>query len=334
MENSIVNTTAFTYLLILSGVLVMFFCIIKFRSNVQLAKDIIAKNSHRMFLMSGFHQVLMMFFFVGYSIVFYSVYQGIQLTNIFYVGVIFFFGAIFVLLGSLFQSDMLFSMRAQQKEMLLKNQQLLETESVTIFALAYQAELRDQETGRHLERTARYVRLLAEELSRLPKYQSYLSPEYIVDLEKSAPLHDIGKVAIPDSILRKPGKLTPEEFEIIKKHCEYGTRVLRIADEKLSFQSFLKIAIQMVASHHERWNGKGYPNGLRQEAIPLSGRIMALADVYDALRSERCYKKAIPHEKTLEILSRERGEQFDPDLVDVLLNIEKKFHEISSTLTD
>ena len=102
----------------------------------------------------------------------------------------------------------------------------------------------------------------------------------------------------------------------------------------MSFQSFLKIAIQMVASHHERWNGKGYPDGLRQDAIPLSGRIMALADVYDALRSERCYKKAVPHEKTLEIISKERGEHFDPDLVDVFLSVEKKIHEISSTLTD
>jgi HD-GYP domain-containing protein (c-di-GMP phosphodiesterase class II) len=198
--------------------------------------------------------------------------------------------------------------------------------------LAYQAELRDLETGKHLERTAHYVRLLAEELSGLPKYRTYMTPSYIADLVKSAPLHDIGKVAIPDLILRKPGKLTPEEFEIIKGHCEYGTRVLKLADEKLSFQSFLKIAIQIVSSHHEKWNGTGYPKGLKGDAIPLSGRIMALADVYDALRSDRCYKKGFSHEDSCRIILQEKGEHFDPEIVDVFSGIEKKIHEISDVM--
>ena len=313
-----------TYLLIAGGTILMFLCILKFRANVRFSKDILVKN-RRIALLSGCHQILLTFFFVGYIVVFYTLYQGIRNFSIFFIGVIFFFGAIFVLLGILLQSDMLVSLKKEHRE-------VVQTEGVTILALAYQAELRDLETGKHLERTALYVRLLAEELARLPKYSSYLTPTYIADLVKSAPLHDIGKVAIPDSILKKPGKLTPEEFEIIKTHCEYGTRVLKMADEKLTFRSFLKIAIQIVSSHHEKWNGAGYPKGLKGDMIPLSGRIMALADVYDALRSDRCYKKAFSHDDTHKIILKEKGTHFDPDIVDVFCSIQKKFEEISNTL--
>jgi response regulator RpfG family c-di-GMP phosphodiesterase len=321
----------FTYLLIFSGTVVMFLCFLKFKTNIGLSKGLALKNG-RIGMLSGFHQILMMFFFLGYILIFYTLYQGWQGASVFFIGVVFFFGAIFALLGILLQSDMLVSLRKQHNEVVETNRQLLKTESVTIFALAYQAELRDLETGRHLERTAHYVRLLAEELSTLPEYLTYLSPAYIADLTKSAPLHDIGKVAIPDSILRKPGRLTPDEFEIIKKHCDYGTMVLTLADEKLDFRSFLKIAIQLVSSHHEKWNGTGYPRGLRGEAIPVSGRIMALADVYDALRSDRCYKKACSHEETIRIISQERGKHFDPAIADVFCRVEKKFHEISVSL--
>jgi response regulator RpfG family c-di-GMP phosphodiesterase len=320
-----------TYLLIAGGAILMFLCLLKFRANLRFSKEILLK-SRRIALLSGFHQILLTFFLMGYIVVYYTLYQGIQNFSIFFIGVIFFFGAIFAFLGMLLQSDMLFSLKKEHKEVVETNQQLLQTEGVTIYALAYQAELRDLETGKHLERTAHYVRLIAEELSTLPKYRTYLTPSYIADLVKSAPLHDIGKVAIPDLILKKPGKLTPEEFEIIKTHCEYGTKVLRLAEEKLNFKSFLKIAIQLVSSHHEKWNGTGYPNGLEGETIPLSGRIMALADVYDALRSDRCYKKGMSHEETLKIISQEKGTHFDPEIVDVFCGIEKKFKEISRAL--
>ncbi|MBN2037219.1 MAG: HD domain-containing protein [Chitinispirillaceae bacterium] len=274
----------------------------------------------------------MMFFFLGYILVFYTFFQGTRHISMFFLGVIFFFGTIFVFLGILLHADMLTSLKVQHKEIAEANRQLLKTEGVTILALAYQAELRDLETGKHLERTAHYVQLIAEELARIPKYRTYLTQGYIADLVKSAPLHDIGKVAIPDSILKKPGKLTPEEFEIIKKHCEYGMKVLQMADEKLDFRSFLKIAIQIVSTHHEKWNGSGYPFGMKGESIPLSGRIMALADVYDALRSDRCYKKACSHEETCMIISHEKGEHFDPEIVDVFNGVEKKFREISCAL--
>jgi len=212
--------------------------------------------------------------------------------------------------------------------------ELSESHDVTIFALAYQAELRDLETGRHLDRTAAYVRILAEELKRHPDFRAYLSREYIRDLVKSAPLHDIGKTGVPDAILRKPGPLTDDEFAEMMKHCELGARILKKAEKKLSVRSFLTIAIQLTMSHHEKWNGKGYPFGLKGNEIPLSGRIMALADVYDALRSERVYKESFPHEKCISIIKKERGEHFDPAVVDAFLKQEKVFRKISEELQD
>jgi HD-GYP domain-containing protein (c-di-GMP phosphodiesterase class II) len=214
------------------------------------------------------------------------------------------------------------------------SRRLLQTQDVTIFALAYQAELRDIVTGRHLERTSMYVKALAEELSRDDMYKSYLTKDYINDLVKSAPLHDIGKVGVPDYILRKPGKLTVEEFEEIKKHSKLGYKIITKVEEKLTFQSFLKIAIQIIMSHHEKWDGTGYPAGLAGEDIPLSARIMALADVYDALRTERPYKKIISHEKSREIIISERGRHFDPRIVDAFLSRETDFNFISKKFAD
>jgi response regulator RpfG family c-di-GMP phosphodiesterase len=317
----------FTYFLIFAGTLVMILCVLKFRTNVDLSSDPVLKNN-KTTLLSGFHHIIMMFIFLGCILVFYTLYQGWQNTSIFFIGFVFFFGAIFAFLQILLNSDMLVSLKDQQHEMVETNRQLHQTQDVTIFALAYLAEMRDIGTKKHLERTAQYVRLLAEELFKLSKYHTYIRPSYIADLTKSVLLHDIGKVAIPDSILKKPGELTPEEFEIVKKHCEYGTQVLKMADEKLSFQSFLKIAIQMVATHHEKWNGTGYPCGLKGDAIPLSGRIMALADVYDALRSDRCYKKGLSHEEACRIIWQEKGKHFDPEIVDVFFGIKDKFHEV------
>lgn len=211
---------------------------------------------------------------------------------------------------------------------------LLRTQDVTIFALAHEAELRDRATGNHLERTSEYVRIIANELARTPKYSAYLASSYLSDLIRSAPLHDIGKVGVPDSILLKPGSLNPTEFSIIQEHCELGARVLRTAEDKLPFQSFLKIAVQLTLNHHEKWDGSGYPAGLVGESIPLSGRIMALADVYDALRSERSYKHAMDHLTCCEIIEGDRDTHFDPDLVDAFFRRHKEFHEVSRNLAD
>lgn len=222
------------------------------------------------------------------------------------------------------------SYRAQNKAY----KQLAQIEKTTIFALAYQAELRDKSTGQHLKRVSLYVKLLARGLSHEPHYKSYITDGYIEDIVKSAPLHDIGKVSVPDNILWKPGSLTQEEFEIIKKHCDSGALILKRAEEQLPFRSFLRVAISLVLSHHEKWNGSGYPQGLKGEEIPLAARIMALADVYDALRSERCYKKAFSHEKACEIIKADSGSHFDPEVVGVFLKYEHEFLKVSEKIAD
>jgi len=213
-------------------------------------------------------------------------------------------------------------------------QQLIETQNVTIHALAYQSEIHDVETGNHLERTTHYVRILAEELSRGERDRAILTKEYREDLVKSAPLHDIGKVGVRDDILHKPGALEPDEFQQMQRHCEYGTLILRRAIEKLSFESFLKTAIDITQCHHEKWDGSGYPTGLHGEDIPIAARIMAVADVYDALRSKRYYKNPMPHEQCLEIITADRGKAFDPLVVDALLRRQEEFLGVSRRLTD
>ncbi|MBN2440301.1 MAG: HD domain-containing protein [Spirochaetales bacterium] len=209
------------------------------------------------------------------------------------------------------------------------DEELIQTQDATIFALAYLSEIRDIETGKHLERTALYVKLLAIELKKHSLYKKYIDNTYINDLLKSAPLHDIGKVGVPDKILNKPEKLTPQEFEEMKKHCEYGAQVLKEAEKKLKFQSFLKIAIKIIYSHHEKWDGTGYPLGLKGDEIPLSARMMALADVYDALRTKRPYKEALSHETSYNIILQERGKHFDPVIVDAFTCIEARFNDVS-----
>lgn len=216
----------------------------------------------------------------------------------------------------------------------LSDERLSRTQEVIIASLAYQAEIRDMETGRHLERTGAYVRLLAETLQRNPLFSVYLTDEYLEDLVKSSPLHDIGKVGIPDAILCKQGKLTPDEFDIMKKHCEHGGAILKMAEDKLAFRSFLTIARQIAMHHHERWDGKGYPDGLAGDQIPLSARIMALADVYDALRSDRCYKKAFTHQQSRQILVENQDSHFDPAVVAAFLAQEERFEQISVALAD
>ncbi len=207
------------------------------------------------------------------------------------------------------------------------------TVDAIIYALAYLAEIRDVETGRHLERTGLYVGIIARELLRSSPYSKYLSQHYIADLMKSSPLHDVGKVGVSDAILHKPGKLTPEEFAEMQKHSDYGAKILIEADKKLGFQSLLTMAIQIAQSHHERWDGKGYPRGISGDNIPLSARIMALADVYDALRSKRCYKEAYTHAESIKIILDGKGTQFDPFVVNAFLSSEKEFEKISLGLT-
>jgi len=205
---------------------------------------------------------------------------------------------------------------------------------VTILGLAKLSEYRDDDAGAHLERMREFTRILAQELSAHKKYKGYITEKYIEDIYLSSILHDIGKVGIPDAVLLKPGKLTPEEFEIIKAHSQLGGDALSEIESKIEGESFLTLAKEIAYYHHERWNGKGYPKGLAGDDIPLSARIVALADVYDALTSKRVYKSAFTHEEAIKIIVSERGRQFDPDVVDAFMARNKDFSAIRKKLED
>lgn len=215
-----------------------------------------------------------------------------------------------------------------------RTRQLTLTQEATIHAMASLAEWRDTETGAHIKRTQSYVKALAVHMARLPQYADRLTPDAIYWLYLSAPLHDVGKVAIADTVLHKPGPLTDEEYEAMKEHTTLGRSVLASADKLLGENSFLKIASDIAYCHHERWDGKGYPRGITHEEIPLSARLMSIADVYDALRSKRVYKPAMPHKTAVRIIVDGRGTQFDPDVVDAFLSIEAQFSKVATRYSD
>ena len=215
-----------------------------------------------------------------------------------------------------------------------RTRELALTKEVTIEAMATLAEWRDPETGGHIKRTQNYVRLLAEYLAENPKFAPQLDANTIELLYLSAPLHDVGKVSIPDSILLKPDRLTDEEFMEMKRHTTRGRDALAAAERKLGGNSFLRLAREIAYGHHERWDGKGYPQGISGEAIPLPARLMAVADVYDALTSRRVYKPALPHEEVVEMIRQGRGGQFDPDIVDAFMQLQGKFLAIAQRFQD
>jgi putative two-component system response regulator len=189
--------------------------------------------------------------------------------------------------------------------------------------MASLAETRDNETGNHIIRTQHYVKLLARQLQNHPKFAHYLDETTIDLLFKSAPLHDIGKVGIPDSILLKPGKLDADEFEIMKTHTTLGKLAIESAEARLGKSvPFLVCAKEIAFSHQEKWDGSGYPVGLTGEQIPISARLMAIADVYDALISRRVYKPPFTHETAMKIIEEGRGRHFDPDIVDAFAAIQ------------
>ncbi len=205
----------------------------------------------------------------------------------------------------------------------------------TILALAAVAETRDTDTGAHLRRTQLYVRTLAAAAPKKPQYTGELTEEVIGILYKTAPLHDIGKVGIPDNILLKPDKLTKEEFEIMKSHVVLGGKAIAAAERQIgTVNSFMRYAREIVTTHHEKWDGTGYPAGLQGNRIPLAGRIMAIADVYDALRTKRVYKDAVSHEEAVKIISEGRGSHFDPGLVDVFMENHENFRRICAEYAD
>jgi len=215
-----------------------------------------------------------------------------------------------------------------------KVKEISESQIATIFAMAKLAESRDNDTGDHLKRIQIFCWLIAEKLSIHSKYKDKINWDFIDILQKASPLHDIGKVGVRDVILLKPGKLTPEEFEEMKQHTSIGANTLREVYQKYPGNYFIKIGIEIAESHHEKWDGSGYPDGLSEDKIPLSARIMALADVYDALRSKRVYKEAYSHEKTCEIIIQESGKHFDSLIVEIFLEFEQEFDKVYTSLKD
>jgi putative two-component system response regulator len=210
----------------------------------------------------------------------------------------------------------------------------LETRDVAIFALARLAESRDPDTGAHLERVQAYSRALAQKLATRPKFQGIIDAEFIRLIYLTSPLHDIGKVGVPDSVLLKQGRLDPQEFEIMKAHTLIGAETLQDALDRFPGARFLEMARDIAATHHEHYDGRGYPRGLKGDEIPLSGRIVAVADVYDALTSKRVYKDMLPHETARELILVASGEHFDPDVVEVFLACEAEFVAVARRYAD
>ena len=210
----------------------------------------------------------------------------------------------------------------------IRTRELVMTRDVTIHALIGLLEVRNIESSNHTKRTQWMMKILCEHLKTKQKYADILDDEYITELFQTAPLHDIGKVGIPDKILLKPGRLDSEEFEIMKKHTTYGVEALTHELNPKNVTTFIRTAIEIVGTHHEKFDGTGYPHGLKAEEIPLCGRMMAIIDVYDALTSKRVYKPAVAHEEALAIILSERSKHFDPSLIDAFIEVEKDIQQI------
>ena len=227
--------------------------------------------------------------------------------------------------------------RLEEKRLLKRTRDMAAAQSLTLLGITSLAATRDKETGFHVHRTALFVRLIAQQMSTLPRYRTILDDHTIELMYKSAPMHDIGKVGVPDSVLKKPGNLTQSEFNEIKKHTEHGWNAIEEAENISGTDrntSFLKISKEIILCHHEKWDGTGYNQGLKGEQIPLSARIMTLADVYDALTAKRVYKDAFDHIKSRDIILKGRGTHFDPDVVNAFLAVQDQFKKIAIEMAD
>ena len=211
---------------------------------------------------------------------------------------------------------------------------LSEYHNEAVMSFATLIESRDSSTGGHIKRTSRYVKLIADELLTHRYYDDVLTKDYISDLIKAAPMHDIGKVSVPDAILQKPGRLDDKEYEEMKKHAEKGGDIIRETFRNLGDEDYRRTAFDVARYHHEKWNGKGYPDGLKRKQIPLSARIMAVADVFDAISQNRCYREAMPLDKCFELIAQGSGQDFDPIIVEVFLDARSKVEEIHRELSE
>ncbi len=218
-----------------------------------------------------------------------------------------------------------------QKEVERRLAAVSRLQDAAIWVMVSLAELRDACTGNHIRRTQEYIRVLADEMARLPQYADVLTPEYIELIVKTAPLHDLGKIAIPDHILLKPGKLTGDEYEVMQTHSHRGDDMLARAGIMMGEEGdYFEVARQIARSHHEKWDGSGYPDGLVGTNIPLPARLMAVADVYEALISQRIYKQPMSHEQAAAMLERDSGQHFDPDVIAAFQIVQERFRSIAA----
>jgi HD-GYP domain-containing protein (c-di-GMP phosphodiesterase class II) len=241
--------------------------------------------------------------------------------------------AVYVLLARL-HDDMERERGRSSTDALRQTQNLIRTRDAVIFGLAKLTEFRDPDTGDHLERISLYSRTLSSALRDHPKFREHITPAFIRLIGISSALHDIGKVGVEDRVLLKHGPLTTEERACMQVHTTIGGDCLRVIERRLGSSNFLQMAREITCCHHESWDGTGYPNGLAGTEIPLSARIVAIADIYDALSSRRVYKEAFPHEKCVKIMREEAGKKLDPDLMEAWLKLECKFHEIARKFRD
>ena len=211
-------------------------------------------------------------------------------------------------------------------------EEIADSHIATIFAMSKLAESRDDDTGKHLERTQIYCRMLAAHMMGKPEFVNLIDDAYVETIFHASPLHDIGKVAVPDAVLCKPGKLTEEEFAVMQRHTVKGSETLSIVARRFPRNAFLNMGVEIARSHHEKWNGMGYPDRIAGDDIPLCGRIMAVADVYDALTSKRCYKDPMPHDKAREIIVKDAGTHFDPAVAATFDEIHSEFDRIRAEL--
>ncbi|MDA7848310.1 HD domain-containing protein, partial [Sulfurospirillum sp.] len=259
----------------------------------------------------------------------YSAFSIFMLKNNMYISLAYFL--IPLVIGFFIINIMLVIYNYREEKRLFS--EISKAHSSTIESMALVVESRDTETGAHIQRTKEYIRYMAEYLYKNGIYKDILTKEFRVLIYKASPLHDIGKVAIPDNILKKPGKLTNDEFDLMKEHPRIGKEVLENALKEHKDNKFLKIALRIAYSHHEKWDGSGYPNGLKGDEIPLEARLMALADVYDALISKRVYKKAFSFEDSEQIIIDGSGTHFDPTLVKAFIQTKDKFKEIAINIS-
>lgn len=215
-----------------------------------------------------------------------------------------------------------------------KTEKVIQLQNQTIFSLANLVENRDADTGGHIRRTSAYVGILARKMAENGIYAKILSDEYIDILERAAPLHDIGKITISDTILKKPGKLTTEEFEMMKNHTTEGEKIVKEIIGFSEDKEYLKAACEISLNHHEKWNGNGYPRGLKGIEIPICARIMALADVFDALVEKRCYKEPMTMDTAFKIIQEEAGKQFDPELTKLFIELRPQIEQIHEKYND